>query len=160
MFFMQENRFSKFIRLSIKNKFMKIYIASSWKNKHGVEMLTEILRSKGHYVVSWIENCNKEGSQGFVFDEWIKTEDSEKSFVFDTDGATKSDLVIYYGPAGKDACCEVGAAWAKGITIIGLYAKGEDLGLMRKMMHSWCSEIKDLLSIVNQYSLILKNHSL
>jgi len=35
---------------------MKIYIASSWKNQHGVEMLTALLREKGHVVVSWVEN--------------------------------------------------------------------------------------------------------
>ena len=34
---------------------MKIYIASSWKNQHAVEMLTDILRYKGHDVVSFVE---------------------------------------------------------------------------------------------------------
>ena len=27
---------------------MRIYIASTWKNQHGVEMLTAILREKGN----------------------------------------------------------------------------------------------------------------
>lgn len=39
---------------------MKIYIASSWKNQHGVEMLTKLLREKNHTVVSLNEIENYE----------------------------------------------------------------------------------------------------
>lgn len=35
---------------------MNIYIASSWKNQHAVEMMTALLREKGHTVLSFIEN--------------------------------------------------------------------------------------------------------
>ena len=35
---------------------MKIYIASSWKNQHAVEMMTDMLRDKGHSVLSFVEN--------------------------------------------------------------------------------------------------------
>jgi hypothetical protein len=128
---------------------MKIYIASSWKNQHGVEMLTALLREKGHKVVSWIENSYGE-KKDFDFEEWIKTDIAYQSFLFDTKGATESDLVIYYGPAGKDACCEIGAAWAKRVPIIGLNAKGEDLGLMRKMMLCWCDLYTEVLDVIEQ----------
>ena len=78
----------------------------------------------------------------------MSTVEADKSFTFDTDGATQSDLVIYYGPAGKDACAEMGAAWASKVPIIGLHAKGEDLGLMRKMVSCWCDDIDQLLDAV------------
>ena len=31
---------------------MKIYIASSWKNQHAVQMMTALLRERGHEVVA------------------------------------------------------------------------------------------------------------
>ena len=86
---------------------MDIYIASSWKNQHGVEMLTQLLREKSHNVISWVENNFGEDhnhvTKKFSFEEWVNSEESDQSFKFDTDGARKADLVIYYGPAGKDA---------------------------------------------------------
>lgn len=133
---------------------MKIYIASSWKNQHGIEMLTSLLREAGHEVVSWIENNFGENPDSsvntgkFDFETWVSSPESDQSFEFDTSGATKSDLVIYYGPAGKDACAEMGAAWGAGTPIIGLYAKGEDLGLMRKMAIKWYYRYDQILSAV------------
>lgn len=131
---------------------MKIYIASSWKNQHGVEMLTAMLRSMGHEVVSWIENNYGENhnhiTKKFAFEDWVTSDESNQSFEFDTNGATKSDLLIYYAPAGKDACAELGAAWASGVAIIGLHAKGEDLGLMRKMVGIWFNSVGELASYV------------
>lgn len=131
---------------------MKIYIASSWKNQHGVEMLTTLLRSNGHEVISWIENNYGENhnhvTKKFDFETWVSSPESDQSFEFDTKGATECDLLIYYGPAGKDACAELGAAFGAKRKIIGLYSKGEDLGLMRKMMDKWFGRISDLMGYV------------
>lgn len=135
---------------------MKIYIASSWRNQHGVEMLTALLREKGHEVISWVENNYGEGhnhvTKNFSFDDWVNSPLANQSFEFDTNGATLSDLVIYYGPSGKDACAELGAAWASKIPIIGLWAKGEDLGLMRKMVSSWHMRYIEILETVEIYA--------
>lgn len=141
---------------------MKIYIASSWKNQHGVEMLTAILRDKGHEVISWVENNYGENhnhvTKKFSFEEWVNSEEADQSFAFDTNGATLSDLVIYYGPAGMDACAELGAAWARSVPIIGLYAKGENIGLMRKMVGHWYSRYTDLLDGVDYYESLYKQY--
>lgn len=135
---------------------MKIYIASSWKNQHGVEMLTALLRQNGHEVASWVENNYGENhnhvTKAFPFEEWVNSSEADQSFEFDTKGATECDLLIYYGPAGKDACTELGAAWGKGVQIIGLYAKGEDIGLMRKMVSAWYSRYTDLLTAVELFA--------
>lgn len=139
-----------------------LYIASSWKNQHAVEMLTYLLTDKGHKVLSFVENNFEEGhDKSMDFESWIKTDMAEKSFKYDTDGATKADAVVYISPSGTDAWAEVGAAWASGVPIFGLWAKGEPAGLMRKMMAcwyygekayvqlldwiSWCSEKETLL---------------
>jgi hypothetical protein len=135
---------------------LKIYIAASWKHQHAVEMLTDLLRGKGHDVLSFVENnhgehLKKEGGKPLSFEEWMETEEAEQSFDYDTNGATKSNLVIYIGPSGKDAAAECGMAWAAGISIYGLHAKGEDFGLMRKMIE-WHRNYRSLLESVDVYS--------
>lgn len=130
---------------------MRIYIASSWKNQHAVELLTEQLRAYGHEVFSFVENNYGEGhgpDKTMDFDEWVRTDEARRSFEYDTRGATESDLVIYVGPSGTDAWAEVGAAWAKGIFIAGLWAKGEPAGLMRRMMDLWCTRIDELFHFI------------
>jgi hypothetical protein len=47
---------------------------------------------------------------------------------------------------------KMGAAWAAKVPIIGLYAKGEDLGLMRKMANHWCSSVAQLFDTVSFYA--------
>lgn len=136
---------------------MRIYIASSWKNQHVVELITEKLRDLGHNVVSWVENNYDEnhvpGTDGFEFEKWVNSESADKSFQFDIDGATLSDLVIYIAPAGTDAWAEVGAAYGAGIPIIGLWAKGEQSGLIRKMMLCWVSRYTELINAVSIFEI-------
>lgn len=134
---------------------MKIYIASSWKNQHAVEMLTALLREKGHEVASFVENNHGEhvpklGEKPIPFDEWVWTDQGTKSFVYDTSHAMNSDVVIYIGPSGKDAAAECGMAYSKGVPVIGLHAKGEDFGLMRRMMVAWCHDYRELLDTVER----------
>lgn len=118
-------------------------------------MLTALLRGNGHEVVSWVENNYGENhnhvTKAFSFDEWVNSNEAVQSFDFDTNGATHSDMVIYYAPSGKDACAEMGAAWGNGVPIIGLYAKGEDLGLMRKMVQRWYGRYTEILAAVETY---------
>ena len=132
---------------------MKIYIASSWRNQHAVELLTAELRRRDHEVVSFVERTvETEGRclRGkFDIDEWIASEDGREKFEYDIEGATKSDLVIYVVPAGIDAWAEVGAAWSQGVPIIGLYAKGEQAGLVRRMIR-WMNSIQELEAVVDR----------
>lgn len=131
---------------------MKIYIASSWKNRHAVEMMTALLRKEGHFVASFVENNYGEGAGSKVttnLDEWIWSERGKRAFDFDTDGAINTDLVVYIGPSGTDAWAEVGAAWATGGVIFGLWAKGEPSGLMRRMVQ-WYDSFPALLAAVAQ----------
>lgn len=128
---------------------MRIYIASSWRNQHAVEMLSALLRADGHEVLSFVENNFGEDhnhvTKKFSFEDWVNSKESDQSFRYDTAGATQSDLVIYIGPSGKDAAAECGMAWSRGIIVLGLTAKTEDFGLMRKMMTAWFSRYQDLL---------------
>jgi len=108
---------------------VKIYIASSWKNQHAVEMLTDCLRGRDHEVLSFVENNHNEGhsfDKSIPFDEWIKTEQAANSFRYDINAAASSELVIYIGPSGTDAWAEVGIAFASNADPAALTAKNTD----------------------------------
>ncbi|HEX5104986.1 MAG TPA: hypothetical protein VFV87_14300 [Pirellulaceae bacterium] len=131
---------------------MKIYVASSWKNQHAVELITAGLRERGHEVLSFVENNHgevqghkaTEDGKPMALEEWVWSERGLKSFNYDTRGATESDLVIYVGPSGCDAWAEVGAAWGRGVPVLGLVSKGEQVGLMRRMVSHWHENVRSL----------------
>lgn len=133
---------------------MRIYIASSWKNQHAVEMLAERLTGHGHDVVSFIAEARRVEGDNILaardVEEWIMSPDGEKRFRYDLDGACRSDVVICLGPSGTDAWAEVGAAYACGVPILGLWAKGEQAGLMRRMMTRWFTDYRELLAYLTQ----------
>ena len=127
---------------------MNFYIASSWKNETAVRLLTAALRELGQTVVSFVEHVtDREKSPGQDFAEWVWSDEGKLKFEYDTDGATSANMVIYIGPSGTDAWAEVGAAWAKGVPVLGLWAKGEPAGLMRRMV-SWAKDVDDLLAMI------------
>ena len=130
---------------------MKIYIASSWRNQHAVEMLTDKLEEDyEHEVISFVRKASSDEGRSnlrFDFDEWVNSKEGEEKFNYDINGATKSDLVIYIGPSGKDAAAEIGASFGAGIPVIGLFAKGEDFGLMRRMI-AWFDDYREMLKFI------------
>lgn len=134
-----------------------VYIASSWRHRHAVDMLAARVRALGMEVWSFVENVagderllHGRTAAGRVvpdadnFEAWMTSEDADRKFEAELSHATKSDLVIYLGPAGTDAWAEVGAAWQAGRPVYGLTAKGEPAGLMRKMIY-WCDNVEELL---------------
>jgi hypothetical protein len=140
---------------------LRIYIASSWKNQHAVMMLTDLLRIYGHTVFSFVENNHgeqkghaavDESRKPIPFEEWVWSERGTQSFLYDTESATTADVVVYVGPSGTDAWAEVGAAWAKCVPIFGLWAKGEQAGLMRRMVNVWCEDFHALLRSINEHA--------
>ncbi|MDL2316138.1 hypothetical protein LJC59_03545 [Desulfovibrio sp. OttesenSCG-928-A18] len=130
---------------------MKVYIAASWKHQHAVEMLTDRLEMAGHQVLSWIREGRPE--EAFLsrreLAHFINSEEGARIFAFCAGSATGCDLVIYLGPSGCDAWAEVGAAYGKGIPVLGLLAKSEEVGLMRHMVRSWHSSVAELLAAVD-----------
>lgn len=125
-------------------------------------MLTRLLREQGHFVFSWIENSFEENPDAFNnlkkfdFEEWVNSDKSDKSFEYDSQGAMQCDLLIYYGPAGKDAAAECGMAYGRGTPMVALSAKGEDFGLMRKMFQFWFGGYEELL----RFTASVKQHGI
>ena len=133
---------------------MRIYIASSWRNQHAVELLSKLLEDNGCTVVSFVAARRREEGgtcTGPVdLDAWIASEAGRLMFHHDLDGACRSDLVIYLGPSGTDAWAEVGAAYASGVPVVGLLAKGETAGLMRRMVSRWFDDHRELLRFLEE----------
>jgi len=137
---------------------MQIYIAASWKHQHAVEMLTERLEALGHNVLSWLREGRPE--EAFLsrreLEHFIHSPEGRRVFDFCANSAVGCDLVIYLGPSGCDAWAEVGAAYGRGIPILGLLAKSEDVGLMRLMIHSWHTSVTGLLDAVQELGAVSK----
>lgn len=137
-----------------------VYIASSWRNAHGVELLTDELRRMGLFVTSWVEHNfledHNQVAKDMDFETWVHSPFGRSKFDFDTAGAMNCDLFIYYAPAGQDACCELGLAWreaqmeGRDMVILGLWAKGEGIGLMRRMVDKWFSRPADLIRFIKE----------
>jgi hypothetical protein len=129
---------------------MRIYIAASWKHQHAVEMLTERLEQDGHEILSWLREGRPE--EAFLSQReltyFINSEAGRRVFHFCASSATGADLLLYLGPSGCDAWAEVGAAYGRGIPILGLLAKSEEVGLMRHMVRSWHKSVGELLEAV------------
>lgn len=138
---------------------MRIYIASSHRNQHALEMLSTMMLLKGHEVFSIAGHSAPEQAVSDLpmdFEEWNNTEHANHTFELHTKSAMSADLVIYISPSGKDAAAECGMAFAKGIPIFGLYEKSEDFGLMRKMMVRWFEHYDDMFREIDAYSEVLE----
>lgn len=129
---------------------MRIYIAASWKHQHAVEMLTERLEQAGHTVLSWLREGRPE--EAFLsrreLAHFINSDEGKRVFDFCASSATGCDLVVYLGPSGCDAWAEVGAAYGRGLPVLGLLAKSEEVGLMRHMVRSWHRSVTELMEAV------------
>ena len=129
---------------------MRSYIAASWKHQHAVEMLTQQLEDAGHEVLSWLREGRPEEAflSRLELTHFINSEEGLRIFDFCANSATCADLVIYLGPSGCDAWAEVGAAYGRGVPVLGLLAKSEEVGLMRHMVRSWHRSVAEVLEHV------------
>lgn len=134
---------------------MRIYIAASWKHQHAVEMLTDLLESRGHTILSWIREGRPE--EAFLSQKelarFIESSEGKRVFDFCITSVTTADLVIYVGASGCDAWAEIGTAYGSHIPILGLKAKSEQVGIMRHMIKNWYSSISELLAAVDAIKL-------
>jgi len=131
-------------------KQLTIYITASWRHAHLVELITRMLEDAGHVAKSIVRNGGMINNSGIEFEEWILTGDATKCFIFDHQWACNSDLMIYIGGSGPDAWAEVGLAAGRGVPLIGLRQKGESIGLMRKLIPTWCNDVDQLMHEVRE----------
>lgn len=124
-----------------------VYIAASWNHRLAVELLTASLEDKSYEVMSFVRNASSaEGiaAKGEDRSAWIASGDGRDKFMYDYNAATTANVVIYIGPSGCDAWAEVGAAYASGVPVLGIWAKSEQVGLMRRMVDYWFESLEAL----------------
>jgi hypothetical protein len=134
-----------------KRKRLKIYIASSFRNKAGVQMLQNEL-AKRHTVYDWTTKAPPVPAHLTPEQRRAELDKDEhgKIFKFCTDACKAADLLIYYGEAGKDAACEVALAYAEGATVIGLAGPFEAPGtILDGMVSLWVPDVRALIMAVD-----------
>lgn len=126
---------------------MKIYIASSYRNLHAVQLVRDALMAEGHTVLDWtgfippVSACPASERKAAL-------DDPGRNDVFDfcTEACGRADAVLYIGPAGQDSACEVGIAYAAGVPVFGLAGPLEEPGLiLRKCVCAWFRTSGDVL---------------
>lgn len=131
---------------------MRIYIASSYRNLHVVQLLTAVLTEQGHIVEDWTKLAPPIPSGMPEPEAKALLDSDERGWIFNfcSRACICVDLLIYLGPAGQDAACEVGLAASSDIPIFGLKGPLERPGLiLNGLVSKWFSSAEELLEAVN-----------
>lgn len=141
-------------------KAIKIYLASSWRNKH-FENVLNMLRVKGYEVYDFKHPEGKELSQfswekvDNDFEKWtcddfkegLKSAEVCKAFIQDFSAMQKADYCVLLLPSGRSAHSEAG--WMKGrgkkVFILDLSEKPTP-ELMYLMYDEYLTNIIDLIN--------------
>jgi len=122
---------------------MKIYLASSWKNKEAVLEMATLLRDEGHVVDAF---CEEDRAVSFNWSDLFETMDKEglditeygardvinhwmvqDAFMYDKQQLDWCDAVVMLLPCGRSSHMEAGYAVGMGkkLYIVGGFEKGE-----------------------------------
>ncbi|MDR1857523.1 MAG: translation initiation factor 2 [Desulfovibrio sp.] len=134
-------------------KELRVYVAASFRHKHGVRLLCARLRELGWTVLDWTEKAvPPPGLTPLERRQWMDTDtDGGQVYAFCRDACLGADLVIYYGASGQDAGVEVGLAAAAGVPVLGLRGPLEGPGLMvHGAVSAWADSAEALLDVVTK----------
>jgi hypothetical protein len=138
---------------------MKIYIASSFRNINAVLLLRDALRDLGHTVLDWTDKTPPP-PESMPLEERRRFFDSDASgdvWWYCVNSCGYADLVVYLGPAGQDAACEVGIAWAAGVHVYGLAGPLEKPGLiLNGCVNRWFTDFTPFFEAVQALQFKLK----
>lgn len=132
---------------------MNIYIASSARNLHGVQLLRNALTERGHNILDWTAMAPPLPDHLSPEERRQALDSDERGEIFDfcRRACLEAEALIYLGPAGQDAACEVGMAYAAGVPTIGLAAPTEKPGLiLNRAITFWAADVHACLIIVDQ----------
>ena len=135
--------------------FLTIYVAGSFKHKHGVRLLGRELRSLGCRMLDWTEKAvPPPGLTPAQRRIWMDTDrDGGQVYAFCRNACLTADLVIYYGASGQDAGVEVGIAAGAGVPVIGVRGFLEAPGLMlHGAVNVWCQDYNEVICLLEELS--------
>lgn len=130
---------------------LTIYIAGSFKHKHGVRLLGRELQRLGCRLLDWTDKAVP--PPGLTPAErriWMDTDrDGGSVFAFCRKACLTADLVIYFGASGQDAGVEVGLASGAGVPVLGIRGPLEGPGLMlHGAVDAWTDSVEEALDAV------------
>jgi hypothetical protein len=131
---------------------LSVYIASSFRNLPAVLMLRDRLTEAGHKVLDWTRLAPPLPEGASPEERRLALDSDERGVIFAecSEACGHADLVIYLGPAGQDAACEVGMAYAAGTPVFGLAGPLEKPGLiLTRAVLRWYGEPGELLKAVD-----------
>ncbi len=132
----------------------KIYIASSFRHIHAVQLLERQLIAMGYEIMDWTRKASvPEGLSPAKRREWMDTDNNGGTvFAFCHESCTSADLVIYLGQSGQDAGVEIGMAKASNIPVLGIRGPLEYAGLMLYgSCTTWVDSIGHALLILEKF---------
>lgn len=132
---------------------MKIYIATSWRNVHACCLLRDTLLDCGYDVLDWTQKAPPLPDDMGLEERRSILDSDIRGDIFDfCAGACGggADLVIYLGPAGQDAACEVALAYASGTPVIGLAGPLEKPGLILSRCVGRWVKYEELYEVINE----------
>lgn len=131
---------------------MDIYIASSFRNVQAVQLLRDRLREHAHNILDWTEKAPPL-PPGLTLEERraaLDADERREIFDFCDWACSNADLVIYLGPSGQDAGCEIGMAYAYGAPVIAMYSPLEAPGTMLAGCVDYvCMNFEELLEAID-----------
>lgn len=137
------------------SRILSIYIASSFRNLHAVDMLMHRLRESGHLVLDWTKLSAPlpSGLQPAERRALLDSDARGRIFDFCAQACAGADLVIYLGPSGQDAACEAGMAFNAGVLVYGLPGPLEAPGLiLSRAVSRWFEDVDELLAAVEVFA--------
>lgn len=132
---------------------LSIYVAASFRHKHGVRLLGRALRALGCRILDWTEKAvPPPGLTPAQRRIWMDTDqDGGQIYDFCRNACLTADMVIYYGASGQDAGVEVGLAAGAGVPVLGIRGPLEGPGLM---LHGavclWVDGAEEALELVKR----------
>lgn len=133
------------------HKSLKIYIASSFRNLHAVQLLRDRLQELGHTVLDFtaftppLPDSMKPKERRAALD----ADEYGTIFSFCTESCASADLVIYLGASGQDSACEVGIAFGAGVPVLGSAGALEKPGtIISRAVSIWAKDVNALMNEV------------
>lgn len=135
------------------DKPLTVYIAASFRHKHGVRLLGRELRKLGCDILDWTAKATP--PPGLTPAErriWMDTDlEGGQVYEFCRHACLNADLLIYYGESGQDAGVEVGLAAARGAPVLGVRGPLEGPGLMlHGAVTAWVEDADEALEAVKE----------
>lgn len=123
---------------------MKIYICTSTRNLDTYLSLRETLILSSFVVPDWTLLLPPDGQEG---ENRNPHDHAGTIFSFCRGACASADMVVYIGPSGMNAACELGIAFASGVTVWGVAGENETPSLMvRGCVSRWFPSTGMLIS--------------